>query len=267
MLSVMRPCMALRLIRLSRPLLTPKNAMLTRLSTPARSFSITPFRREGNTDQALSASIQEELKYEEESAAQAPAVPEFLSKFKSAGIWQISDKSGHDEVVLERTYGEEKLRVEFSVADLMDTPEEPEFDELGGEEGKANEGGEGSEEAYPQAYPIRVNVVITKSQSGAGLAIEAAVQDGAFVVEGASYFPDSKLATDSSADADWKRRTLYLGPQYDRLEVGLQERFDEYLQERGVGEELALFIPEYAEFKEQKEYMSWLRNVKAFVDA
>jgi len=87
------------------------------------------------------------------------------------------------------------------------------------------------------------------------------------VVEGASYFSDSKLATDSSADADWKRRTLYLGPQYDRLEVGLQERFDEYLQERGVGEELALFIPEYAEFKEQKEYVSWLRNVKAFVDA
>jgi complement component 1 Q subcomponent-binding protein len=64
----------------------------------------------------------------------------------------------------------------------------------------------------------------------------------------------------------------------------LQERFDEYLQERGVGEELALFIPEYAEFKEQRvrgdylgdklnlmavsqEYMNWLRNVKTFVDA
>jgi len=225
-------------------------------------------RREGNTDQALSAALQEELKYEDESAAEAPAVPEFLSKFKSTGIWQISDKPGHDEVILERTYGDEKLRVEFSVADLMDAPEEPDFDELGGEESKAGEGGEAaSEEAYPQAYPIRVNVVITKPQTGAGLAIEAAVQDGAFVVEGASYFPDSKMATDSSADADWKRRTLYLGPQYDRLEIGLQERFDEYLQERGVSEELALFIPEYAEFKEQKEYVGWLRNVKSFVEA
>jgi hypothetical protein len=52
-----------------------------------------------------------------------------------------------------------------------------------------------------------------QTKTGAGLAIEAAVQDGAFVVEGASYFPDSKLATDSSAEGDWKRRTLYLGPQ------------------------------------------------------
>jgi hypothetical protein len=42
----------------------------------------------------------------------------------------------------------------------MDAPEEPDFDELGGEEGKESENGE--EEPYPQAYPIRVNVVITK---------------------------------------------------------------------------------------------------------
>lgn len=45
------------------------------------------------------------------------------------------------------------------------------------------------------------------------LAIEAAVQDGAFVVEGASYFHDSKLAVDTTAEGDWKRRNLYLGPQ------------------------------------------------------
>jgi hypothetical protein len=52
-----------------------------------------------------------------------------------------------------------RLRVEFSVADLMDAPEEPDFEDLGGEE---NKGAEGNEEAYPQAYPIRVNVVVTK---------------------------------------------------------------------------------------------------------
>ena len=77
------------------------------------------------------------------------------------------------------------------------------------------------------------------------MAIEAAVQDGAFVIEGASYFKDTKLATDDSVDADWQRKDLYLGPQvwsrgagifilsfyrdivqYDRLELGLQEKFD-----------------------------------------
>jgi hypothetical protein len=42
----------------------------------------------------------------------------------------------------------------------MDTPEEPEFDELAGEEGKEAESSE--EEPYPQSYPIRANIVITK---------------------------------------------------------------------------------------------------------
>jgi hypothetical protein len=46
------------------------------------------------------------------------------------------------------------------VADLMDTPEQPDFDELGGDEGKETESNE--EEPYPQSYPIRVNVIITK---------------------------------------------------------------------------------------------------------
>lgn len=76
-------------------------------------------------DQALSAAIQEELSYEDESAANAPAVPEFLAKFNSLGIWQVgpslnssispssfvnkvTDKLGQDEVILERTYGDEK---------------------------------------------------------------------------------------------------------------------------------------------------------------
>lgn len=266
MFAAIRPRVASRLFQISRPVLKPNFAFRPTLFSPQfRTFSTTLLRKEGNTDQALSAAFQEELKYEEESAQNEPTVPEFLSKFKAASVWQLRDKPGHDEVILERTYGDEQLRVEFSVADLMDAPEEPDFDELGGEEGKESENSE--EEPYPQAYPIRVNVVITKPQVSAGLAIEAAVQEGAFVVEGASYFPESKLATDSTAETDWKRRTLYLGPQYDRLEISLQEKFDEYLQERGINEELALFIPEYAEFKEQKEYVNWLRNVKTFVDA
>lgn len=40
--------------------------------------------------------------------------------------------------------------------------------------------------------------------------------------------------------------------QYDRLEPELQDKFDDFLRERGVDEELALFIPEYAEWKEQR---------------
>lgn len=39
--------------------------------------------------------------------------------------------------------------------------------------------------------------------------------------------------------------------QFDTLDVSVQEEFEKYLQERGVDERVALFIPEYAEYKEQ----------------
>lgn len=40
--------------------------------------------------------------------------------------------------------------------------------------------------------------------------------------------------------------------QFDHLDVGVQEAFEKYLDERDVGAALAGFIPEFAEWKEQK---------------
>ena len=40
--------------------------------------------------------------------------------------------------------------------------------------------------------------------------------------------------------------------QFDTLDVSLQDEFEKFLQERGINQSLAYFVPEYAEFKEQK---------------
>jgi hypothetical protein len=40
--------------------------------------------------------------------------------------------------------------------------------------------------------------------------------------------------------------------KFETLDVSVQEEFEKYLQERGINESLAIFIPEYAEYKEQK---------------
>ena len=45
------------------------------------------------------------------------------------------------------------------------------------------------------------------------LSIDAVCQEGTFAVENVSFYNDSKLATDLTAEADWKRRGLYIGPQ------------------------------------------------------
>lgn len=72
------------------------------------------------------------------------------------------------------------------------------------------------------------------------------------MLDNVSFYPSAALGTELTAEADWKRRGLYLGPQFDTLDVAVQEEFEKFLQERAINESLALFVPEYAEFKEQK---------------
>lgn len=54
---------------------------------------------------------------------------------------------------------------------------------------------------------------------------------------------------------------------YSELDDKLQGAFQEYLEERGVNEELGRFIIDFAEDKEQREYMNWLQGVQDFIKA
>jgi hypothetical protein len=40
--------------------------------------------------------------------------------------------------------------------------------------------------------------------------------------------------------------------QFETLDLQVQEEFEKFLQERGINESLAFFVPEYAQHKEQK---------------
>jgi complement component 1 Q subcomponent-binding protein, mitochondrial len=60
--------------------------------------------------------------------------------------------------------------------------------------------------------------------------VDAVCQEGVFVVENVSFYKDSELVTDLTAEADWKRRGLYIGPQvrsrfYFSLSAGTQNEF------------------------------------------
>lgn len=87
------------------------------------------------------------------------------------------------------------------------------------------------------------------------------------MIENITFYKDDKLATDLTAESDWARRGLYIGPQFETLDENVQTQFESYLAERGISTNLALFIPNYAEYKEQYEYCAWLKNVKGFIDA
>jgi len=209
----------------------------------------------GTTDISLSQKLKEELQYEQDSLAEtSDATPEFLKTFLEQGIWSIDDVRGNDEVTISRKFGDENIRVIFSIADIQaeqDFEEEPEVD---------------AETENPDPYPVRAALSLTKSNAPGALNIDLMCQEGHFVIENISFYEDAKLGTDLTAEADWKRRGLYIGPQFDNLDVAVQEEFEKYLQERGINSSVASFIPEYAAHKEQQEYVKWLSKVNNFIE-
>ncbi len=170
-----------------------------------------------------------------------------------------------------------RITVKFSIADLQSYNDEM-YDEdaaLADEDvsGQKQDGRNAQEEAEDfdgeaeePSVPCRLSIVVEKPKTGA-LAIEAIAQDGAIVVENLYYYKDAKLAHAATADASHTAQAVYPGPPFGSLDEDLQILMERYLEERGITQGLAAFVPDYMDLKEQKEYISWLSNVKGFVDA
>ena len=57
-------------------------------------------------------------------------------------------------------------------------------------------------------------VLLLLQTTGPGaLNIDLMCQEGQFGIENISFYDDANLGTDLTAEADWKRRGLYIGPQ------------------------------------------------------
>jgi len=103
-------------------------------------------------------------------------------------------------------------------------------------------------------------------QGDAGtLNVNATCTDAIFVIDQVT-FSNNPPASPETAQTTFEEAQSYGGPPWNQLDEELQLLMERYLEERGINTALALFIPDYAELKEQKEYVNWLKNLKAFVD-
>ncbi|KAL2218474.1 regulatory protein SUAPRGA1 [Thermoascus aurantiacus ATCC 26904] len=267
-----------------------------RPSYPA--FSTARILREpaGEGDAELIAKFEDELRHEKASGlSDLESSVQNVKYVLENGPWEVKDVPGEQEVVFTRKFGNEDIRVTFTVADLQNLTEQEEWDDpaLSDEmdyqrpSHPVNQGRQtGSVGTHPEdrvapsdreldedldrdfepSFPCRVNVTIEKPGAGA-LLIQTVAQDGIFQVEEVSYFAKPDLAHAQTAEKDWTRQSLYAGPPFENLDEDLQNYFERYLEERGINAELANVIPDYIQVKEQKEYVRWLENVKNFVAA
>lgn len=84
--------------------------------------------------------------------------------------------------------------------------------------------------------------------------------NGSITVDEFYFLKDASLAEPKSFEAEKQRVTQYLGPPFLNLDEDLQGLVEKYVQERGINEELAQFVVEYIDSKEQKEYIQWLES-------
>ena len=119
--------------------------------------------------------------------------------------------------------------------------------------------GESEEQSQEPSFPAHVHVTIERPGKGA-LQIETIAQDGLMVIDSVLYYKDAKLLEPKTPEQETAAFKAYTGPPFGNLDEDLQVLFERYLDERGINTTLALFIPEYIDFKEQKEYLSWLTS-------
>lgn len=165
--SAARSSLARSLARTVAPRVLPRAVAIApparRLAGPSFSTS-SIVRGSGTTDSELSARLAQELAYEQEVAGSQThsesAEPDFLRDFKSTSIWSIKDEPGSDEIALEREFGNEKIRVLFSIGDIDSSETEGYEADEDANEPEKNETDE--DEGDGPAFPVRCAISIAK---------------------------------------------------------------------------------------------------------
>ncbi|KAF7860595.1 uncharacterized protein EAF02_010829 [Botrytis sinoallii] len=245
----------------------------------ASAFSTSSIRAKSaapESDAELAEKLASEIQMEEEMK-EHEELPTSVKDYMENGPFEILDTPGQEEVILTRSFGDEKIRVSFSIADLNTyDPDSDEFqDHAMSDEDPNLDPADPSEldpenpsdaEGEPQGFPARVNIIVEKKGKGA-LAIETVAEGGMIVVDNVYYYADAAHAYAKTTEAVHQRQDMYVGPPYANLDEDLQVLMERYLDERGINQALAIFVPDYIDMKEQKEYLRWLKNVKGFVEA
>ncbi|KAJ4958373.1 hypothetical protein NE237_025484 [Protea cynaroides] len=184
---------------------------------------------EGNILRILCTEIQ----YESEYAPPKQPVMEFNS-------FTVEDRPGEQWIRLRGKYGDkEDIKIEATMFDGSVSAPKP------------TEDGQGED--------TRLHI---------SLIVDVSKEEGCDVLEFVcSAWPDSlEIQRVFMLRRDGMPTRPYVGPDFKDLDDELQNAYQEFLEERGVNDELAVFLHEYMVNKAKTEFIRWLENVKSFIE-
>lgn len=202
--------------------------------SPVTSFTSRPF----SSSETLSGLLARELAEEQEDGG--AEMPADLAELKNTieKDWKIVDDGATTRLF--RSIGASKVAISFHCQDTV--------------EGEGSEYTE--EESEEPAVPFRFEVHVSKA--GNTLVLSCFSDGGETTVDGAAMSTEDV----ESIQVNGIGRNQYQGPEFPELAEDLQDAFHEFVfSELGVNEDVSAFVSMYADYKEQSEYVDFLKNV------
>lgn len=222
-----------------------------------RTFMSTPVKFDEHS-KSVGEILNSEINVETEidTTEQKQSFQEFLDKH---GFSVVETTGKNLAEIVRKTPEGETVHVYFDVAQVANLP----YDAAMVEASKETE--EEQYNSYDENF-ANVNVVVVKEADKSAVSIELLMNlsEGAFYVDSVTPFPTADAAMNESAEAEVKRELVYHGPPFSNLDEELQETLEAYLESRGITEELATFVGGFSEYKENQEYIKWLKDMKKF---
>jgi hypothetical protein len=226
--------------------------------------------------------IRDELKIERERYRQSESLmggpPE---------PWELDDRPGSNALALARLFGpggREEVLVEVDLDAQLDDPSDLDGEDgvagsSADEEGDGDEGGVGGAGggAAGELPPVRFTVSVAKG--GRLLAFECE-SSGEYVQ--ILHVSLEDLEEEEEEDEEEEEggedgddggvgglggAPPYAGPVFAELDETLQQAFSDFLEERGVDADLALYLMELVQDKLEVEYCRWLGSVAEWLEA
>ncbi len=147
-----------------------------------------------------------------------------------------------------------KVTITFHCQDSLN-PEELGFFQSAAHAASDTMGAGGEEEDEEMSSPFKFDVTV--SRAGKVMHLSCTSEAAEATIDG---------VTMSNSEEDVENGDLYRGPLLEDLPEDVRDGLDLYLQEQcGVDEDVAAFIAMYADYREQVEYINWLKSVKNIV--
>ncbi|CAK9310360.1 unnamed protein product [Citrullus colocynthis] len=175
--------------------------------------------------------LRNEIRYELDRSPPVQPVTKF-------GAFTVDGRPGEQWIRLDREYGEnESIKIEVTMFDrAIPSPKSG-----------------GSSSGEDVLLHITTIVHITKGGGNDVLEIMC------------SAWPDS-LEIDRLFLRRGEPAQPYAGPEFKELDDDLQNSLYEYLEARGVDDQLAVFLHKYMKNKDKTELIRWMETVKAFIE-